>query len=364
MKAPEVHAIGPLRLGELSTFLAENGLPNEIRGDLDQMVTACSTVESAGAGEITFLANPKYRDRLRATQASVVILRAEDVPSAGEGTSLVICADPYRALTLAVIRIHGHRRHPQWGGHADARIAETAKIGAGANIAPGVTICENSVVGDRVTLYPGVFIGPGTRLGDDVTLYANVTVYDGCRLGSRVTIHAGSVVGEDGLGYAPVGDKWLKIPQVGGVEIGDDVEIGANCTIDRATLGTTKIGAGTKFSNAVTVGHGCEVGSNCMIVAQVGMAGSVNVGNHVTIAGQAGIVGHLSIGDGAQICAKSGVTNSVEAGEVVLGAPAVPVKEARRQMAALQKLPELRNKVRELEREVAELRKRISAMAR
>ena len=352
-------AVGPLKLSELSTHLEANGMPNALRGDPDLMVTGCNTIESAGDGEITFLANPKYRDRIGGSRATAIIIREDDASAAPSAMAQIICDDPYRALMLAVIRVHGFRSHPQWGRHEQAYVAESAKIGRNANLAPGVTICEDVIIGDNVTLYPGVFVGPAVVLGNDVLLYPNVTVYDRCRLGDRVTIHAGTVIGEDGLGYAPVGDKWLKIPQAGAVIIEDDVEIGANCSIDRATLGMTRLGAGTKFSNAVTIGHGCQIGADCMFVAQVGLAGSVTVGRHVTIAGQAGVVGHLNIGDDAQICAQSGVNNSVEPGAKVLGAPAVPVKEARRQYAAVQKLPELRNRVRELERELAALRDQI-----
>jgi UDP-3-O-[3-hydroxymyristoyl] glucosamine N-acyltransferase len=258
---------------------------------------------------------------------------------------------------MAVILIHGYRKHPQWGVSDQASVAKSAKVGSNANFAPGSVVAPDAVIGNNVTLYPGAFVGPGAVLGNDVTLYANVTVYDGCTLGDRVVVHSGSVVGEDGLGYAPVGKKWVKIPQAGNVVLEDDVEIGANCTIDRATLGTTRIGAGTKFSNLVAIGHGCQVGADCMFVAQVGLAGSVTVGKHVTIAGQAGVVGHLSIGDDAQISAQAGVVSPVEAGSIVLGAPAAPVAEARRRYATFQKLPELKARVRELEKELAELRK-------
>src|SRR5262249_46304409 len=157
-------------------------------------------------------------------------------------------------------------------------------------------------------------------VGDNVTLYSNVVLYDDTILGNRVTIHAGTVIGEDGLGYAPYNGRWLKIPQIGCVEIGDDVEIGSNCSIDRATLGRTRIGAGVKFRNLIAVGHGTQSGDDCLFVAQVGLAGSVNVGKHVTMAGQAGVVGHIRVGDNATVGAKAGVTNNVADGETVLGA--------------------------------------------
>jgi UDP-3-O-[3-hydroxymyristoyl] glucosamine N-acyltransferase len=205
-------------------------------------------------------------------------------------------------------------------------------------------------------LYPGCYIGAGCRLGDDCVLHPNVVIYDGCRLGNRVTIHAGSVIGEDGLGYAPVGGKWHKIPQIGVVEIGDDVEIGANCTIDRATLGKTLIASGTKLSNLIAIGHGAKIAEDCMLVAQVGIAGSTTVGRHVTMAGKAGVAGHLTIGDNARIGAMAGVMRDVPPNTEVLGAPAMEISECRRVMSVQARLPELRGRIRELESELAELR--------
>ena len=339
---------------QLSAHLADSGLPNRVAGEGNPTLTGCNTIDAAGAGEITFLANPKYRDRVAQCRAAAIILREESSHDAR--IPQIICEDPYRALTMAVVRIHGYRQHPRWGRGDGAVIAPSAQLGDGANIAPGVVVGDDAILGHNVTLYPGVFVGPGAVLGDDVVLYPNVTVYDRCSLGDRVTVHAGSVIGEDGLGFAPVGDKWIKIPQAGVVIIEDDVEIGANCTIDRATLGATRIGDGTKFSNLIAIGHGCQIGPDCMFVAQVGMAGSVSVGRHVTIAGQAGIAGHLEIGDDVQISAQAGVSNSVKAGMTVLGAPATPVKEARRRYAAWQKLPEMKDRLRTLEREVANLK--------
>ncbi len=350
--------MGPLTLAELSEHLRNEGLPNEVRGDGERTITGCATLDAASEGQITFLANVKYRDRVSSTKASAIIM--QDDPTLDAKIPQIICSDPYLALTLAIVKIHGHRSHPQWGMHAGAHVDSTATIGHNPNIAPGVTICAGASIGDNATIYPGVYIGPNVTIGDDVVLSPNIAIHQGCKLGHRVMIHAGTVIGEDGLGYAPVGQKWLKIPQAGSVEIGDDVEIGANCTIDRGTLGTTKIGSGSKFSNLICIGHGCEIGDDCMFVAQVGLAGSVTVGRHVTIAGQAGIVGHLSIGDNAQVLAQAGVNSSVKPGEAVLGSPAVPVAEARRQMVAVLKLPEMRNQLRQMEKEIASLKEALA----
>ena len=180
-----------------------------------------------------------------------------------------------------------------------------------------------------------------------------------CSLGDGVTIHAGSVIGEDGLGYAPRGDEWVKIPQVGRAIIGDDVEIGANCTIDRATLGQTEIGSGTKFGNLVVIGHGTKVGPHCLFVGQVGIAGSVTVGRHVTLAGQVGVAGHISIGDGARIAAQSGIAGNVEPGADLLGSPAIAIETAKRAIFVNQKLPEWVRRIKDLEREMKELREKV-----
>ena len=315
-------------------------------------VQAVNTLEDAEPGEISFLANPKYEKLVQTTRATAVVVPT-DGPLAP--TTTIRTKEPYAAITEIIVQIHGKREHPRFGPGDKASIAPTAEIGEGANIGPYVTLADGVTLGKRVTLYPGCYVAAHCRLGDDVVLFPSVVLYENTVLGNRVTIHANTVVGEDGLGYAPVGRKWTKIPQVGYVEIGDDVEIGAGCAIDRATLGKTAIGAGTKFSNLITIGHGTRIGEDCMLVAQVGVAGSVTVGRHVTMAGQAGVVGHIKIGEDAQIGAQAGVTNDVPEGQAVLGSPAVPIANARRQMVVMPQMPELRKRVKALERELARL---------
>ncbi len=343
-----------LTIQELADFLGSQGMPCTIDGDPGAIIQSVATLEDAGEGQLSFLANPRYTGFLATTRASAVLVRPD--VTAPRPMNLVRTADPYAAVTAAMVRIHGHRRHPQWGPGRQACIAPGARIGPGANIAPGVYIDEDVEIGENATIYPGVYIARGCRIGRDVTLFPNVVLYERCLLGDRVTIHAGSVIGEDGLGYAPVGQKWVKIPQLGNVVIGNDVEIGANCAIDRATLGSTVIADGTKLSNLIAIGHGTRIGEDCMLVAQVGLAGSVTVGRHVTIAGQAGVVGHITIGDNATIGAKAGVVNSIEPGMTVLGQPAVSITECKRQVAVIQQLPGLKNEIRRLRREVDELK--------
>jgi UDP-3-O-[3-hydroxymyristoyl] glucosamine N-acyltransferase len=333
-------------LEELVQHLTATGMPAsaDFRGKVP--IRGVNTLEDAGSDEISFLANEKYRKMLETTKAGAVVVTTEcETP---KGLNVIRTADPYAAITILIVHLHGYRQHPQWGTSPTAKIATSVTFGDNANVGPNVTIGEHTKIGRNATIYPGVYIADHCLIGDNVTLYPNVVIYEGSILGHRVAIHAGTVIGEDGLGYAPVEDKWVKIPQAGRVMIADDVEIGANCAIDRATLGQTIVGHGTKFSNLIAVGHGTKIGEHCLFVAQVGVAGSVTVGDHVKIAGQAGLVGHISIGDHANIGAKSGVTNDVAAKTTVLGQPAVLMAECKRQFAMVQRLPEMRKEMRQI----------------
>ncbi len=348
-----------MQLSELCDILGKKGFAARLDGN-EKAVSAVNTLDEAGEGEISFLSNPKYYSRLQTTRASAVIL-ADDI-EVSRNISAIRCADPYGAITVAIIALHGHRRHPQWGRSPQAMIDPSARIGGEANLAPGVCVGANAQIGDRCTLYPGCYVGENARIGDDCTLFPNVVIYDHSELGNRVTIHAGSVIGEDGLGYAPHGDQWIKIPQVGRAVIGDDVEIGANCTIDRATLGRTEIGSGTKFGNVIVVGHGTKIGPDCLFVGLVGIAGSVTVGKHVTLAGQVGIAGHLTVGDDVMVAAQSGISGNIEPRSKILGSPAVPIVEAKRSIAVIPKLPEWVKRIKRLEREVEELRGKVCSL--
>ena len=348
----------PLRLSELCKVLTEAGFPARLEGD-DRLVHAVNTLEDASDGEVSFLSNPKYLHALAETKASAVIVK--DGVTAPDRVSALRCDDPYAAVAVAIVTLHGYRRHPQWGIHDRASIHPSAKIGSKPNIAGGVTIAANVTLGDNCTIYPGCYVADNVRIGNACVLYPNVVIYDDCVLGNRVTIHAGSVIGEDGLGYAPHGDQWLKIPQVGRAVLGDDIEIGANCTIDRATLGQTKIDSGTKFGNVVVIGHGAKVGCNCLFVGLVGVAGSATVGRHVTLGGQVGVAGHLTIGDDVRAAAQSGIIGSVEPKTEVLGFPAIPIEQARRSVSVHRKLPDWVRRIKDLEREVEELRGKVNA---
>jgi UDP-3-O-[3-hydroxymyristoyl] glucosamine N-acyltransferase len=308
----------------------------ELVGDPAISVTSAATLEDAQPGQLSFLANPKYARQLDGTAASAVIV-APNVSS--PRLALLKAKDPYYAFALAVQRLHGFRKHPHAGIHPRATVDPSASIGEGS------------------ILYPGVYVGPRTRIGRDCVLYPNVVIYEDCVIGDRVLIHANSSIGQDGFGFATHLGAHHKIPQTGNVVIEDDVEIGANATIDRSALGSTTIGKGSKLGDLITIGHNTRLGAHCLIVAQVGISGSVNVGHHVTMGGQVGVAGHIEIGDHATIGAQAGVTNSVAEQSILLGSPAMPIRQARRVAAVFVQLPELQDRVKKLEQSVEELAK-------
>ncbi len=342
------------RLSDLARHLCKMGMNATVEGDAARAVVAVSTLEEATADQITFLANPKYEAALQTTSAGAVIVSTEQ--SVPKHLTVLRTPDPYAAVMAVIVHIHGYRRHRRVGRHDRAVIDPSATIGENAQIHHGVTIEADVRIGCNAVVYPGVYVAERCQIGDDCVLYPNVVIYDGVLMGNRVTIHAGSVIGEDGLGYAPVGENWHKIPQIGIVEIGDDVEIGANCTIDRATLGRTVIESGTKFSNLIAIGHGAKIGENCMFVAQVGLAGSVTVGKRVRMAGKAGIAGHLTIGDDAEVAAMAGVMRDVPPKTRVAGIPALPIKDAMRSVSLFERLPDLYRQIKQLEAEIERLK--------
>lgn len=341
-----------MKLSELCTIISKHGIPAALEGE-DADIRAVAGLEDAKPGEISFLSNPKYASALATTRATAVAV-GEDV-EVPPGIAAIRAADPYAAITIAMIAIHGHREHPRLVDRT-GHVSPSANIGESANIAPGATIADDVVIGDRCTIYPGCYVADGARLGDDCTLFPNVCIYERCEIGHRVTIHAGTVVGQDGLGYAPFEGKWIKIPQLGRVFIGDDVELGANCAIDRATLGATVIGRGTKFGNEIVIGHGSKIGEDCLFVGQVGIAGSVTIGNRVTLAGQVGTAGHITIGDDVRVAGQSGINHDIPPKTDVIGSPAIPHELGRRAYSCIKKLPEWGKKLRSLEKQITKMR--------
>ena len=323
-----------------------------IVGDGSIEITGCAGIREAREGELTFLAHPRYEEYLEHTRASAVIV-AENHRDTRK--TLVQNPNPYLAYLKAVRFFQGEACPPAPGIHASAVVAESARIDPTAQVGPHVVVEEGASIGPRSAIQAGSYIGANAKIGADCFLYPNVTLREGCILEDRVIVHPGAVIGSDGFGYVRDGSVNRKLPQVGNVVVEEDVELGACVTIDRATTGTTRIGAGSKIDNLVQIAHNVQIGRNCIIVAQVGISGSTVLGDDVTLAGQVGIVGHIEIGSGAMVGAKSGVSKSIPAGERMFGIPAQPLGLAKRIEASIRNLPELIQTVRRLKRRVDEL---------
>lgn len=329
-------------------------------GDDTQAITGISSLTEASPGDISFLANPKYESYLGETKATAVLVAAQH--NAANLVQIVV-PNPDFAFARVVATFGPKAVPPPVGIHPTAVIGERARIGANAAIGPYAVIADGSVIGDNAVIYPHVYIGHETIIGADCTFYPQVSIRERCQIGNRVILHSGVVIGSDGFGYASVEGVHHKIPQVGIVVIEDDVEIGANSCLDRARFGKTRIGKGTKIDNLVQIAHNVETGHHCIVVAQVGVAGSSKLGNYVTLAGQAGISGHLTIGDQAIVTAKAGVSKSIPARLVVRGSPAQEIKAAQAQEVAVRRLPATQATVKDLLLRVAELERRLAALS-
>ena len=320
-------------------------------GDAAHLVTGVAPLETAGPGHVSFLTDRKYLKQAEASRAGAFVV-ARDV--AGLPGALLQVDHPQQALIALLELFHPEAPTPP-GAHPAACVAEGARIDGTASVGPLAVVEAGAVVGARSRVGALSFVGAGAVLGEDVRLYPRVVVREGVRIGDRVIVHSGAVLGADGFGYAFDGRGHRKIPQVGGLRIDDDVEIGANTTIDRATLGETVVRRGAKIDNLVQIGHNCDVGEDVILVAQVGIAGSSRVGDRAMLAGQVGVADHVTIGAGAILTAKSGVPSDVPAGEVWGGLPSRPVADTRRIWASESQLPELIRRVRALEKRVREL---------
>ena len=328
----------------------------ELQGDGDVEITGVESIERAGPTHITFFANPKYLDELRRTQAAAVIAApgVTGVPGA-----VLRSADPYLAFARAVA-LFAERWHPSPGIHPLAHVDAAALVAPDASVGACCVIGAGARVGARTVLYPHVVVGRHAVVGEDCVLHAHVSLRERVRVGNRVVLQDGVVIGSDGYGFARRRDgSHEKIPQVGGVVIEDDVEIGANTTVDRPAVGETTIGAGTKIDNLVQVAHGVRVGRHVLLAAQVGIAGSSVIEDQVTLAGQVGVAGHITIGRGVIATAQTGIPNSVPAGSFVSGYPAIANREWLKASAVFRKLPELRKLVADLERRIEELEQQV-----
>ena len=323
----------------------------ELDGNGDLEIHAVSGIREAGPGELTFFANARYSEFLVQTAASAILIARNGVqPPAG--ISVIYCENPYAAFLQIARLFVPEERFPE-GIDPSAVVGKGFRGGSSVSIGACVVIEDDVTFGDGVIVRPGTFIGSGTRIGDGSFLYPNVTVRERVTLGKRVLVHSGAVIGSDGFGFVREGSRQVKVPQIGTVEIGDDVEIGANCAIDRGTTGATRIGRGCKLDNLVHIAHNVCVGEDTLIVAQVGISGSTEIGSRVTLAGQVGVAGHIKIGDDSAVGAQSGATKSLPPGSRVSGTPARPHAETLRTQAAMMRLDLLADRVRELEEKLS-----------
>lgn len=328
----------------------------ELIGGGAALISGFSGIKEAKKNELTFLSNPKYEPLLERTQAGAILVPRQ---TACPGKTLIRVNNPSLAFTEAVNHfLKGVPDYKPRGIHPTAVIAPGAKLARDVAIGAHTVIEDGAVIAEGTVLYAHCYVGAESRLGANCLIYPQVVLREKVFLGNRVIIHSGTVIGSDGYGYVTVDGKHMKIPQVGGVVIEDDVEIGANVTIDRARFGQTIIGEGTKIDNLVQIAHNVTIGKRCLIVAQVGISGSTRIGNDVILAGQVGIVGHVEIGDGAVVTAQSGVSKSIKAGEQVFGSPAQPIKEAFRSNAHVQRLDKYVAMIKDLKKRLEELEKK------
>jgi UDP-3-O-[3-hydroxymyristoyl] glucosamine N-acyltransferase len=315
-------------------------------GDADLVLHAARPLGEAQPGDITFIENDKHAHHLAHCHASAAVVPL--TLTVRDGLAVIRVTDPLGAFVEIVRHLQGQSEPPPHGIDPRAVVHPTARIGPDPSVYPLAVVGEGTVIGARCRIHSSAVIGRHCRLGDDVVIFPNSVLYDGTVVGSRVIIHANAVLGADGFGYRFQGGRHAKVPQLGHVEVGDDVEIGACTTIDRGTFQATRIGEGTKIDNLVQVGHNCHIGKHNLLVSQMGIAGSSSTGDYVVIAGQVGIADHVHIGDRVLIGAKAGVTKDVAAGERMLGAPATPEREQKRILMSLEKLPEIRRELRRL----------------
>jgi len=342
----------PKTLNELADHVG-----GTVLGDGKVVISGIAGIDEAREGEITFLSNPRYAKKIRETRASALIAAQE-----GEGFNrpVLLCKNPYLAYAR-IVRLFHEETHPTPGIDERAIIGKGTKIGKDCTISPFVFIGENTEIGDRVIIYPFVFIGNEVKIGDDALIHASSSIRERCIIGKRVIVHCGAVIGSDGFGFARDGKSYYKIPQVGIVQIDDDVEVGANVAIDRAALGRTWIKRGVKIDNLVHIAHNVVVGEDTVLVAQVGVSGSTEIGNNVSLAGQVGVIGHLRIGDNAMVGAKSGVAADVGAGKVVSGIPAYDHRDWLKTSMTLPKVSEMRKQLHRLLKEVEELKSKVKS---
>lgn len=324
-----------------------------VEGNPEAKVSTFAKIEEGHPGAISFLANPKYTHYIYDTRSSIVLVSRDFVAEHPVSATLIRVDDPYATVAHLLKMVSEMMNVKRSGLEQPCFVGEGTEVPADAYVGAFAYVGRNVTLGKGVQIYPQAYIGDNATVGDNTTVYPGAKIYHGCKVGARCIIHAGAVIGADGFGFAPVGDSYDKIPQLGIVEIGDDVEIGANTTVDRATMGATRIGRGVKLDNLIQVAHNCAVGDNTVMASQSGIAGSTKIGRNCMIGGQVGFAGHISIGDRTQIGAQTGVPKSVGPDSRLMGTPAVSYPEFARQSIALRHLDQLIRDVRELKKAAA-----------
>jgi len=336
-------------------------LGGTVEGDTDVEVGSFSKIEEGKPGTLTFLANLRYAAFIYDTNASIALVNNDFVPEKALPKTLTLIRVPNAYMALATLmEMVNKAKISKRGIESQAFVSSSAEIDyENVYIGTFAYIGENVKLGKNVAVYPQVYLGDNVEIEDNTILYAGVKVYNNCKIGKNCIIHAGAVIGADGFGFAPDGDKYKKIPQLGNVVIENDVEIGANTTVDRAAIGSTIIRSGVKLDNLIQIAHNCEVGENTVMAAQVGIAGSVKIGKHCMFGGQVGLAGHIQIADNVTFGAQSGVISSIKESTTVLGAPAINAKNFMRSSAVFGKLPDIYRTIGQLQREVEELKKEL-----
>jgi UDP-3-O-[3-hydroxymyristoyl] glucosamine N-acyltransferase len=334
---------------EFSAQQIADFLHGTVVGNTDAKVRVFSKIEEAQAGSLSFLANPKYENFIYTTHASIVLVNDDFQPSQPVEATMIRVPNAYMALAQLLNLVE--KSKPRKSGVAKtASIATTTTVGNDCYIGDYAVVGENSKIGDGCLVYPHAVIGDNVTIGSATTIYPHVTVYDGCIIGAGCIIHAGAVIGADGFGFAPENGKYEKIAQIGNVVIEDNVEIGANTTIDRAVIGSTVISQGVKLDNLIQIAHNVEVGENTVMAAQTGVAGSTKIGANCMLGGQVGLGGHITIGDNTQIGAQSGIISNTPAGSRIMGSPAIPVKDFMRSSVIFRKLHDMYITINELKK--------------
>jgi len=334
---------------EFSAIQIATLINGKLEGDPNAKVSKLAKIEEAGAGSLTFLSHPKYAEYLKTTGASVIIVCEDIVGEKPANSTFIKVKDSRQAFSVLLDAYH-KQQFSKTGIEQNAVVAKTAKYGTNVYIGSFSYIGENVTIGNNVHIFPNVYIGDNSKIGDGCVIYPGVKIYLDCVIGKNCKFHSGVIIGSDGFGFVPNSEnQYHKMPQVGNVVIEDNVEIGSNTTIDRATMGSTVIRKGVKLDNLIQIGHNVEIGENTVIAAQSGVAGSTKIGRDCMIGGQVGIIGHITIGNGVKIAAQSGVGNNIPDGATIQGSPAFDHMDYKKSYVVFRKLPEMRNSLKDLE---------------